>query len=310
MRLRIISILIVTLLAGSLPGLTPARVAAQGQPELSTLKVSLWPEYDRQSMLVIYRAILSTNTTMPVNMIFRIPLSAQPFVLAVGPAPESVGEVSYSQKVTGEWKEISFPATFPAIQFEYYDNSLLIDDQARHFEYLWPGDYKVQVMTIEVQKPWGAKDVKITPNMGEARLSDDSLEYYSTQVGALSAAQVYKVTLDYMKATSELTMEQLPVKASQPTSAVSPVKDWLGNVLIWVAVALGVALIVGGGWWYWRSGRKEDRPEKKKRSRGLRPPVMEAAPAGGAIYCHQCGKRAASGDRFCRSCGTRLRTEI
>lgn len=308
MRLRIISVLIVSILAVSLSGFTPARVVAQSQPELSTLKVALWPEYDRQSTLVIYRAMLATSTSLPVTIIFRIPLAAQPFVVAVGETPETVSEVDYSRKVTGEWREVSFPATFPAIQFEYYDNNLLVDNQARHYEYLWPGDYKIQSMTIEVQKPKGAQDVKITPDMGQARPGDDSLDYFSTGVGALSLGQVYKVTLDYTKATSSLTLEQLPVKAGQPANTVTTGDSWLRIFLIGVVVVFGVALIVGGGYWYWRSGHKEEHPGRRRRSRPDRQSIRE--PVGDAeIYCHQCGKRAGQGDRFCRSCGTRLRVD-
>ena len=260
MRLRIVSILIVTVLAGSFSGLYSARAAAQSQPVVNTLKVSLWPEYDRPSMLVIYRAMLSSDSALPVNMIFRIPLAAQPFVVAVGANSDSVSEVNYSQNVTGEWREIGFPATLPAIQFEYYDNSLLIDNQARHFEYVWPGDYKVQAMTLEIQKPLGASDVKIVPNIGVARLGDDDVEYYSTEVGALPAGQSYKVTLDYNKTTSKLTAEQMPVKAGQSVPADLPEKERLRNILIGSAVILGIALIMeeAGGTGV-LAGRKSDQ---------------------------------------------------
>ena len=35
--------------------------------------------------------------------------------------------------------------------------------------------------------------------------------------------------------------------------------------------------------------------------------VLSAENGNNDIFCHRCGKRAASGDRFCRSCGTKLR---
>lgn len=82
----------------------------------------------------------------------------------------------------------------------------------------------------------------------------------------------------------------------------------LGQWWIWLLVFLGLVLIGGGGYWYWRSGQQES-PAKARRRR--RAPRQETAAAftQEAIYCHQCGKRAGAGDRFCRSCGSRLRTE-
>jgi hypothetical protein len=81
--------------------------------------------------------------------------------------------------------------------------------------------------------------------------------------------------------------------------------------LPWILGFLGIALIAGGGWWYWRSGLSKERsPAGAARPR--RKPSTSREPAAspeGYVYCHECGKRAGPGDRFCRACGARLRTE-
>lgn len=296
-----------------LPALNPVR--AQSQPELRALQISLWPEYDRPSMLVIYRMTLSPETALPANLVFRIPPGAEPLVVAVGASPETVDEVSFTQNVTGDWKELAFTASFPAIQLEYYDPALRIEDQARHFEYRWPGDYAVEGLTIEVQQPLGATEMRITPDLGpgKQKASDQKILYYTSQVGSVGAGQDFEITVDYKKSTRALTVEQMEVEPSQPigenTIGRVRLRDILIGALVVGALALlGIALVMGGGIRLKRAGPIEARPERRRRSREAQTTAAEAAP-GGSVYCHQCGRRSIPGDRYCRSCGARLRHE-
>ena len=49
---------------------------AQESTSLESLAIDLWPEYDRPSMLVIYKAVLSPEVTLPTEITFRIPVEA------------------------------------------------------------------------------------------------------------------------------------------------------------------------------------------------------------------------------------------
>jgi hypothetical protein len=52
-------------------------VQAQGEAVvLSQLRIDLWPEHDRPNMLVIYKAVLGSDVTLPVSLTFRIPAAA------------------------------------------------------------------------------------------------------------------------------------------------------------------------------------------------------------------------------------------
>jgi hypothetical protein len=110
-----------------------------------------------------------------------------------------------------------------------------------------------------------------------------------------------------------LSATQLTVEPSQPLTADTSGRVRLENLLPWALALLGLVLIGGGGFWYWQAGRKETLSRSRIKSRGRRRPSDRAGAEEGEMaetgtYCHQCGKRAASNDRFCRSCGTRLRS--
>ena len=53
--------------------LIPVSIHAQDEVRLAYLQVDLWPEYDRPEMLVILRASLAADVSLPVDVTFRIP---------------------------------------------------------------------------------------------------------------------------------------------------------------------------------------------------------------------------------------------
>ena len=64
---------------------------AQEAPRFETLTIDLWPEYDRPSMLVIYKGELSPAVSLPAEVTLRMPVEAgAPAVVAVGPEANSV----------------------------------------------------------------------------------------------------------------------------------------------------------------------------------------------------------------------------
>jgi hypothetical protein len=284
-------------------------VRAQENPSLDSLGIDLWPEYDRPSVLVIYKGVLSSQVTLPAEITMRIPVEAgAPFAVAVGPDPSSVADVVYETQVMGEWLDVSFIATTPAIQFEYYDPSLVKEGSQRTFDYIWPGDYAVNSLTVQVQHPLGASNVSVTPTAGRVVQNTDGFTYNVIEVGTLSEGSLFDLGVSYQKGTEALSIESLEI---QPSAAITPGTSSLFNLdqwWVWLLGILGILLIGGGGFWYWRMGRQEATPKKRQRRRGAEKESAGVSPEA-AIYCHQCGRRAEASDRFCRSCGTRLRTE-
>lgn len=289
----------------------PAR--SQGEVRLSAMEVDLWPEYDDPGVLVIYRITLAPSISLPVDLTFQLPSEVgDPSAVAVKQVTSS-GEtglfsIPFERQVSGEWGLVTLTATMPEIQLEYYDSRLRKQDSRRQFEYSWPGDYSVDVLVIQVQQPIGAGEMRISPATDAGEPGQDGLVYYNKQVGSLSAGQTFSLSFEYQKEGDALSATNLPVQPSAPVGEQAFGQNSLRAALPWLLGILGVALIVGGAVWYWRSGRSSPAAQKPRR-RGRRSAERESAPAAveGHVYCHQCGKRAAPGDRFCRTCGTQLR---
>ncbi len=287
----------------------PVGVRAQAPLVFSSLEIDIWPEFDKPSVLVIYKITLSSSTTYPASLSVPIPTAAgDPNAVAASQPDGSLINLDITRQVEGQWAFINFSTNTPEVQLEYYDPGLTKNGSARHFSYTWPGDYAVTQLSLQVQQPTGATNMSITPSQGTRSVGRDNLTYYNQDIGSVPAAQTFQITIDYQKSTDVLSAETLPIESSAPipqgTSTDLNLKSWLP----WTLGILGAALIVGGIIWFWQTGRQRPAPQyRRQRSRRASiEPEAGTTPGETAIYCSQCGKRAMPGDQFCRSCGSAI----
>lgn len=284
----------------------PAAAAAQAEITIERMEVDLWPEYDRPDVLVIYHIFLPATTVFPAELSLRIPAAAgDPYNVAVRDTDGNLYVVDYTRQVEGEWARVTFTSERPEIQFEYYDPGLERTSGARSYVYRWPGDYAVTNLFIQVQQPVGAGEMQISPPLGAGLAGTDGMVYYSSMEGTIPDGTPFEVSIQYQKADDSLSVQTLRVEPSGPISAQTAGRTNFSQYLPWVAGALGLILLGGGGLWFYQSRRQgQISPARRRHSAPARP---DTAQSDGDVYCHQCGRRAAAGDRFCRACGAELR---
>ena len=283
--------------------------AAQELPIINTLEIDLWPEYDRPELLVIYRVELSTEVSPPVTLSFRIPVEAgEPHAVAVRDPNGGLLNAPYERTVTGERAIITLTATMPGIQLEYYDPQIQINNTHREFQYTWPGDYTVESMSIMLQQPYNTSQVKISPPQAEIKPGAEGMNYHTIELGNQPMGVSTIISVEYVKEGDALSVESLP---PQPISSINNNITGRMNVLDyvpWGLSFLGILLLTGGIYWYRQWGRRQPKPKiKRSRRRSTIVPTQSSSNDEGITYCHQCGKRASQGDRYCRACGTKLR---
>ncbi len=295
-------------------GWRPAR--AQEGVRFASLEVDLWPEYDRErSMLVIYRIELAPDVPRSGQITLRLPaeVGTPNAVAEAQTATDTLFNVQYSSRQDDNWVYVTFSPTMPHVRLEYYDPRLTIDGDRRSFAYQWPGDYPVDSLVVEVQQPRAATRMEITPSLGEPQENpNDGLVYYMASFAGLEAGEAFTLQVAYRKSDDSLSVSNVPVVA-EPPQAASTTPTSAADILPWALGGIGVLLILAGAVWYWRTSRMDavEQPRKRRRRSAGKKKTPErksgGVPPGVQVYCHQCGKRADPGDRFCRSCGTRLR---
>ncbi|MFZ5908430.1 MAG: zinc ribbon domain-containing protein [Chloroflexota bacterium] len=279
----------------------PFPASAQGEITLESVNVQLWPEFDQPSMLVIYDVLASQATSLPQELKVRVPADAE--VIAV--AYEQDGglfNVPYQEvDVDANWKQVLLTLeTATTYHLEYYA-PLAYDGSQRTFDYLWPGDYAVASLAVSVRVPVDTTEVTTDPPMQETIPGEDGQTYLQWGSGNLEAGQEVPITVTYLKTSDRLGASNQPLE----TGAVdenTPGRVSLNNYYPYILGGLGVLLIAGGVIYFWQSSKGKSVQHKRHRSR-------EEGDGDEQVHCHQCGKRAQPGDRFCRACGTRLRRE-
>jgi hypothetical protein len=286
----------------------PVGARAQGEVELDSVSVLLWPEFDKPNMLVIHEITLSAGTALPQDFDFRIPATGTVQAVAVGRTQETVTDqgIIYDVSTSGPWATVSIKnVSERAIRIEYY-NELEKQGTARHYLYSWPGDDGVGSFSVRFQLPVDASGLQVIPALPSSTVGADNLTYYFSEFGSLAAGKTFTLTVDYQKASDTLSASRINAQtAENPATASGRVT--LAKYVPWVLGVLGVILILFGlvaGVLYWQGRWRNPGGVTRQRHASRREKPGEPA---AVIYCHQCGRRAQPGDLFCRACGTRLR---
>ncbi len=290
----------------------PVTVSAQQTVKFSAVVVDLWPEFDRPDMLVMYHITISPSVSLPTEIVVQIPARVgEPHAVAVRQADGALFSVQYERTVRDQWADITLTATTPDVQIEYYDSTLTRNGSLRTYNFQWPVTSEVDSFSINVQQPVGASLMSISPGLGSGVIGSDGLTYYSGDVTSLLNTSVFELKLSYEKQNDDLSVTDVQIQpGSSIDTAIAGQSEPVQTYLPWLLGGLGVIFISGGVFWYWQSGRRKSaEPKRRERRKASIPTDKPGVEESDQIYCHQCGKRAAVGDRFCRVCGTRLRIE-
>ena len=287
--------------------LAASAAAPQTDPVLSRLGIDLWPDYDRLGVLVIYRATIAPEVSLPTRLRFRIPAAVGlPSAVAERPTDGQLITLSYERTVERETARIDFTASRPIVQLEYYDTAITRDRARRSFAFTWSGDFEVRDFSISLQQPHLAQNFTTVPAASGAGASADGLTYHTLSRAGVKKGETVEIQVSYEKASNQLSVETIaPVAAPTPTPVtVSAAASDRPTVLIVLAVlfvcaaAVAVALTL------------RTRRQTASAPRSI-PPVRAAGPdvSGGKAtrFCTQCGNGVGGGDRFCQRCGAALK---
>jgi hypothetical protein len=216
--------------------LSPSRGIAQSAPPLESLKISLWPEYDRPGVLVLYEARIAPEAGSPATIRLPLPYGVDtPHAVAAhypdGQLDDSV-EWHVVQEGTQAFLDIETPTT--GVWVEFYTD-LDVQDANRSFDFLIAGGIEIADLTVEIMHPVGASDVRIKPE-GKAEEADNGLVFTTISLGERSASDEQEITLNYIKPSSTLLSAPLQLGSASPLErlevALLPEYDQPGVLVI------------------------------------------------------------------------------
>jgi len=282
----------------------PISASAQSDAALSFVTVQLWPEYDDPSMLVIVDFQAAANTTLPATLTFRIPAEANLIAVASDTGNGQFLDHPYTgPNPEGEYQTFSMviEQNIP-YRFEYYE-PLSYNGDERIFSYLWNNEYAVENFQYLFLEPLDVTEVSLDPKH-TAQETFNGLNYYDGAPVKLAAGEQYSLKASYTKTTDTLVSDAQSVQIAEPVNEDTPGRVSLANSLPYIIGGLGIIMIAGGLMYYFQWGRHSAASPKQRRR--IKSTTESDATS---VYCPQCGSRAKPSDRFCRTCGARLRHE-
>ena len=286
----------------------PAHAGAQGNIKMQTVNVGLWSEYDQPSMLVIHEFILDKSTPLPAKVTIRFPKDGN---LTAAAYTDEKGVLITTDienpETLGSWQTVTLNVdSYDPYRIEYY-LPLTRDGNKRSFTHQWFGDYPVGEFNVTTQIPADSTKVTTEPPLTEEATSEDGklLIGRNTQTD-LGMGESNEFKLSYERESESLTKP--PNSANiQPSEPIGPNTEGRVSIdnLPWIIGGIGLALIGLALFFYWRSTQVTE--QKSRRRRRSSRSNQEAEAGGEPAYCQECGARAYASDRFCRTCGSKLR---
>lgn len=291
----------VILTLGAMLLFSSSLASAQSEITLPLVSVQLWPEYDQPSMLVLTDFEIPADISLPVDLTFSIPKDANLIAVASYTSEGDLADAIFDgPRINGDWKTFTVTMTTFAARFEYYD-AINFSGEKRTYSYLWDGRYGVDQFNIRILRPMDTVAVVTQPLLPTLSQEND-LTFYVGDMIPLADGEQFKLDVEYDKSSNALVVESQGVQPSAPVDENTPGRVSLNNSLPYVIGVLAVIMIIGGSVYFWRSSRKPSGRPRRRSSAST-----ESENGNLEAYCPQCGSRAKAGDRFCRTCGARLR---
>ncbi|MCO6451182.1 MAG: zinc ribbon domain-containing protein [Caldilineales bacterium] len=286
---------------------------AQTSGELSSLRISLWPEYDDPRLLVIIDGVVPAP-----GQTVRIPIPGSADVHAVATTGSTGGLVNaawQSQPGDEGFNIVELVSDGEAFRVEYYVPLDMSGDQ-RQFDFTIPSGYvNTADSSIEILLPPDAAAVSTSPPMqtSDAAGGSDLIR----QIGRLALADSLQQNLKYNNPSGALTIPEdtraqvaEPQPAQPSTNAPTTAEESSIDPVLLILGGLALALIAGGIFWLWRLRAGDTKPAVatvQPSQTGGASKSQKSSNQGQDRFCRQCGTEFTGDDRFCRKCGAARR---
>ena len=282
--------------------LTPSTTTGE-TPHITSMSVSVMPEYDQPRVLVSLQGRLEGVAT-PQQLSVRLPADAEiGHACALQPPDDSHACQPFTTRAEGDSLVLNYETPFPNFYMEYRYGSVQGPGN-RAFDFaFWP-PFPVDSLELWVQEPAGATDFALSPPTTKTVAGNGSRQYgYTFQ--DVSADQPVSLQLSYARATSEPS-----VQPSEPPEATKELGGWDHKKISMILGVVG-GLVLAGIVFASVSGRRRLASAEAPVTPRARLQGEVSAPPDSAsletVFCGHCGTRQSRRARFCSQCGRELR---
>ncbi len=280
------------------------QAIAQDANRLAQLKISVWPEYDTPTVLVLLDGTLADSSNLPRQVAVLVPSAAQVTVTTwENPdgtlAPEQPNQIT---DLGDGYKRVTFTTPQPTFRVEYY-HDLLRGTPDKTMDFAFKHAAPADQVTLEIQQPIKATNFSVNPTTPNLRTDADGFKYFIFQFANATAGQIINVQVKYTKTDPNPSVAPPPM-----TTLPAPTGGSSSNIFVIAGmVILGLGAVLGFLVWQQRTQVEETTTKmsprqfqrQRRRARGTLPENK--------VFCTQCGHLLDADDNFCPKCGTKRR---
>ncbi len=267
-------------------------VRAEGPLRITSMNVSVWPEYDQPGVLVQYQGQIAgkSDKTNPREISFLVPKDA-----GVGAACAIKSDGNHTSET---WKEsdagdgfvqVTFKLTEPTFHLEYYFNPL-VGSPDKKIDFVYKAIMPADEIQLDIQHPLKATNFALNPDAPDSHKDSDGFTYHSYTFKQVAAGQKISSSVAYTKTDPKPSVTgQTNSVSAESASQNSPNL----NQAIAVGIVIG-AIGIAGFFFLQRNVRQPTRTRAVRRD-------ARGEQTGG--FCTQCGNAMEAEDKFCARCG-------
>lgn len=308
----------------------PAMAASPEPTGLSNVQLWVYPEYDDPRLLVMLEGQIA-GTKAPATVRFLVPSGAQMFSAGWKDAQGKYagGPPNRQPSDVPGWDEISYEAKSSTFRVEYYDSSIVGQDD-KNIAYEFRSLYPIGDLRVYVQEPLTSNDFSVSPP-AQSRSTEEGMVLHQYSYRNQDLTKPLSFVIGYTKSDPNPSIQNPSLNSSTTSSETSSSSNPMAVVgIVFAALA---ALLVGYALLSKSRSRPMTRqqlryaaarasnapnrrlnapvranpappPNQGKNSRGANQPAPPAEPAR---FCSQCGTERDGPGNFCTECGSRIK---
>ena len=204
--------------------------------KIGRMKVSVWPEYDTQGVLVVYEGRFADKDAFPAQITFIFPKGVTKLTDACSLSPKGQHFCQlYDIEKKGNYNQaaMNLPYGDFFIDFQY---SPFKGGKDKSFEYIIQSKYDIMNLEVNIQQPLRSNNFSIVPASSK-QTRDNEFNQYHYSMKDIPANQEVRFKINYIKEDNNPSVDiKFGGMARQDTTA--------RDIAI---LAVGAAIIIGFG---------------------------------------------------------------
>lgn len=275
-------------------------------PDIATMQVDIWPEYDDPRVLVIYYGLLAPGAETPTDFSFIVPAGAR--IHMAGGIAETGGHLHGDFRTRPRddgLMTVTYRLEVPEFYMEFYYDPFTGGDE-RRFTYPVRAPYHIDSLLVRVQQPRRADAFGLVPASDGTVQDGRGFDYGVLRFADVAAGTETPVTVSYTKTDRDPSVVAQDDPGAAPSSspgAPSP-SPWR-RARSWILGTLAAGFFAVG--FYKLLSDRANEADPPRGARGTRGRVGgTSGTAAPSRFCTECGQRAGSTHRYCGRCGQPL----